>query len=714
MLLDIINTRFKLIMKTKTIVILSALLAFAIFSQGQTTIWEEDFPYADGMTTGSGSPAKWTINSTTADVWSVQASQMQATKIGDEAVWTSQSIDISGYSDVGLFVDVSNGGNMDGGSDYLNVSYILDGGAETFFTVNGENSADFPNQTASQSGLSGNVVTIVVRINNNKSDESHFFDNVIVTGNYTAVTWTGTTSNDWNIGTNWSTGVIPNVASNITIPTSPAGGNFPETNSGSGASCNNLTIETSAHVFVPADNALTVNGTLSNSAGVSGLVLKSDASGTGSLIHNTSSADATVEQYLTGNEWHYVSSPIVGATANVFYDIYLRPFDELASAWGEYIVDETTTLVTMMGYAAWVDGSDETVSFAGPLNNGSKSIQVTNSGGTHAGFNLVGNPFPSTLDWDATSGWSERTNIDNAIYFWEGVGDGGGGNYHYYVGDHNPPEPEPPPIGTATQFIPPNQAFFLIANSTVTLSVDNDARVHSTQSYWKSVSDLKVPIIRLSASNSDGLNDESIIRFFDQATPEHDSRYDAYKLAGYNFPQLYSVTPQETNLAVNTLPEYKESMIIPMGFTAPAVGGYSIDLNEFSNFDNGTTLILEDLQMDIFYNLSENDGYSFNATPDDDPDRFLLHFAGIATSIDAMSHSSVNIYSFESKIYVNLPKDNEPALVTVFNLMGQPVAKKRTFGEEICTLDLVGSSVGFYIVNVQTTNEFKTGKVYIK
>ncbi|OQX78327.1 MAG: hypothetical protein B6D61_05790 [Bacteroidetes bacterium 4484_249] len=71
--------------------------------------------------------------------------------------------------------------------------------------------------------------------------------------------WTGTTSTDWGIATNWDDGNIPVVGTNVTIPASPSGGNYPETNTGAGAECNALTIESGAHLYIPSNNTLTVN-----------------------------------------------------------------------------------------------------------------------------------------------------------------------------------------------------------------------------------------------------------------------------------------------------------------------------------------------------------------------------------------------------------------------------------------------------------------------
>ena len=60
------------------------------------------------------------------------------------------------------------------------------------------------------------------------------------------VTWTGTTSTDWEDGTNWSSGSEPTTSVNVIIPTAPTGGRFPTISSGTNAQCRDLTVQTGA------------------------------------------------------------------------------------------------------------------------------------------------------------------------------------------------------------------------------------------------------------------------------------------------------------------------------------------------------------------------------------------------------------------------------------------------------------------------------------
>jgi len=475
---------------------------------------------------------------------------------------------------------------------------------------------------------------------------------------------------------------------------------------------------TAGTLEIASQSTFTANGMITNSAGITGLVIKSDENGTGSLLHVTNDVDATVEQRITANAWHYVSSPITPALSGLFMSIHLKPFDESIDDWGEYIPATNIPLNVMQGHSAWVSGTPTTVSFEGDLNNGDQSIGVTcrdydplvESGG----WNLVGNPYPSAVDWDA-AGWV-KDEVDNTIYFYSG--NGGTGNYIYYQGSGG----EVPGIGSdgMSSIIPANQGFFVhvhddgvpgVVNGT--LGVSNSVRVHSDQAYNKNTGENEIPVIRLETSNASNLTDETIIRFYPGSTIAQDGDYDAYKLFGWMYPQIYSTTSTQVKLAINTLPEYNDATIIPIGFQSPEEGEYSIRITEFSNFDQDVTLYLEDLKNDKMHNVSDNPEYVFSSIPADDPNRFLLHFSENETPGNSVVRSSTTIYSFNQTVYVQIPENADQAVVNVFNMMGQKVLVQNITGQEVAHLNMNGQS-GHYLVTVQMGTQYASEKIYIR
>ena len=61
--------------------------------------------------------------------------------------------------------------------------------------------------------------------------------------------WLGN-SNQWDATSNWSKGKIPTMSYNVTIPSSPSGGNFPVVPAGVTAKCNKLILEENATITV--------------------------------------------------------------------------------------------------------------------------------------------------------------------------------------------------------------------------------------------------------------------------------------------------------------------------------------------------------------------------------------------------------------------------------------------------------------------------------
>jgi|GEM_PF-865414 len=83
-------------------------------------------------------------------------------------------------------------------------------------------------------------------------------------------TWTGATSTDWSIASNWSSGAVPlgNCSTNVLIPTSPSGGRFPTLTAESWV--NNLTIQSGATLNGGTGQTLHVCGNWANSGTFAG------------------------------------------------------------------------------------------------------------------------------------------------------------------------------------------------------------------------------------------------------------------------------------------------------------------------------------------------------------------------------------------------------------------------------------------------------------
>jgi hypothetical protein len=473
---------------------------------------------------------------------------------------------------------------------------------------------------------------------------------------------------------------------------------------------NALTINSSKTLTINPLKSLTVSGTFTNNAGNSGLVIESDATGTGSLIENNGVA-ATVERYLTDDRWHYVSYPVDDPYAGVFMGMWLKYWMEPTSVW-KYITDPDTTLLPIMtGYALWTNNVG-TATFTGSLNTGSKSLYVTNTDGgpsANDGFNFAGNPYPSAIDWevDDGNGWT-RTNIDPTIYIFNG--NPGYGNYGSYNKVTNISQ-----LGV-DNIIPPHQGYFIHCDSaagSATLSVNNGARVHNTKEILKSES-INSLLLKLRVAGNN-YSDEIILNIQPESSVNFDCQLDALKLKGYpEAPQFYSLGVDNRELSINSFPETEEYQEIPLCLEVGVNALYTISVKELSGFDPTDKLYLEDKVENTFTELTgELFTYSFSANPGDEPSRFVIHLNGeMAVPENNAALNNIRVYSFGDEVYIT-SAESLTGSVTIYDLIGQKIFGEQLNGETVKNISLQGQ-YGYLIVNVITEMGSLNKKVFIR
>jgi len=389
--------------------------------------------------------------------------------------------------------------------------------------------------------------------------------------------------------------------------------------------------------------------------------------------------------------------------------IYLKEWGEDTYTWS-YITPTNYPLAVGIGYEVWSTLGNPTVSYSGGvLNSGDISPALiatdVNGGGIgeNEGWNFVGNPYPSAIDWgtnnNPVSGYV-RTNIDNAIYIWNGA----------QYGVYNPSLNGGNGSGTngASQVIQSMQSFFVKANSTgPALTIPNGARQHSSLSNLKSSEEIQ----RISLSvDGNGETDEIYIEVNEGSTPGFDQEFDAYKLWGNeSVPQLYIVATGNEQ-SVHVVPEIDSEDIISIGFKAGEENTFSITADQIQNFENYEVVLLEDKLTNTQVNLQENSEYSFAASPQDDPERFNLRFKSME---EIELNKAINIYSYRNSILVQVYSDAPDQTLTVYDMLGQFIGKMDLVNYETNTFE-VRSGIGFYMAKVRSGNQVLTEKVLIK
>lgn len=437
---------------------------------------------------------------------------------------------------------------------------------------------------------------------------------------------------EWENPANWSKGVIPDESHNVFIQ------GF--STIASEAACNNLNIEISQQLSIAYNGSLTVNGTLTNDAGVNGLFLESAPGGTASLIHSTPDVRATMQQFIHGPEMamHQISSSINGMEISAgFNDGTILTWYEPAQTWVSY---QNTTVwptwndannsdyfMAAKGYMTafpYFGGNPQTKSFTGELNEGPINFSLSNQAHNddpYQGFNLAGNPYPSSIDWKAAEGWDRSSLLlssgdeDGYSYWiWNPI-DGQYGTFH---------SGQISETGTAgtSRYIAPMQGFWVSAAQDGILGMDNRIRVHSDQNWLKN--EKTVPgVLRLSVSSeSNPYKDETILEFGHETNRGGSEKmFSIYPQA----PGLYAIRNNDA-FSISFWGNQEDHPAIPLGFKPGLDGFYTITAKGLEFFGE---MELEDLQTGIIHPLSLINTYRFSAEEGDEPRRFILHFSAL-------------------------------------------------------------------------------------
>jgi hypothetical protein len=493
--------------------------------------------------------------------------------------------------------------------------------------------------------------------------------------------WSGTTNGSWWTATNWTNSILPTSQTNVEIPVGLT--NYPTLDHLS--PCNNFT-------------------------------LKSNASGEASIIgekYIRAKGQITVERYLSGGKWHLVSSPVDGATVNSFFfnhspDLWIIKHDEATDTW-TYLTDVNISLPFGAGYGAWVKtGNNVTVNLTGDFLNddlfmGSWSNPPINYSGATKGYNLVGNPFPSALDWDLP-GW-DRTGIDGSAWVWNDAS----GNYAFRnsLGQ-----------GSLTNgIIPKGQGFFIHANDiNNSFGIMQDARVHSSQSFYKSTeeeqSDIPHIIIREYAHEK---QDEVWVSFKDEYQESYDDGRDVKKLFSQNdeVSQIF-INNKTENLSICAIPMKKnDTRSLALYLKVGVDGPHQLELFETVDMET-TEIFLEDKMMNIMQNFKMNPIYSFDAGINDSADRFILHFNNEANGVDSRNNSEVDVYFNDGELIVIRADGSQgkPAEIKVFDLSGRELITLQT-SAQVSRFPLK-LNLSVYVVNVKELKGAYSFKVIVQ
>ena len=476
-----------------------------------------------------------------------------------------------------------------------------------------------------------------------------------------------------------------------------------------------FTIQPSSYITIKEGSTLRIGSDLN---------INSNSTASGYLVDQTVDGDVTitgnisVKRYMSGDYWHNSSSPVSSANSSVYSGTELvYYYDEtlIINDWMFGWVLYSGALSVMRGYDVFFDGSSATVNYtatgAQTINTGNYNTGVTITtfvnGETdpHRGWNLLGNPYPSPVNWQA-SGW-DKSDINDAKYIWDGPND----NYTIWLGGGSPIG-----INGGTRFIPSNQGFWVQAIQNGSVQISNSTRIGETAAtpdFYKN-NTIEYPVLDLIA-RANGYSDECMIRFLPGTSHSFDLNYDATKLfsQGNEVPQICTQS-DNVNLAINTLPVLEDELMVPLSFQCKKPGYYTIEINDITNLDPWVKVYLKDELEQKIIDLSSNSIYGFYHDPMNRRARFKIYFNPSEDVINNLTPDDYfSVYTNGGKITVlkNTVKE-VTGEIRIYNTMGQAVYSTVLSSDKKCSYKLNVAS-GYYYISIKTRQQMSNFKVFI-
>ena len=524
---------------------------------------------------------------------------------GDFILESGSSITFEEFYSTSSASILNNSGNITFTSENIfktgqnsNVVFANYPGSTVEYTATSSTPGDFP---VPQSGYYNLSITGTADCNSNFTVYEDFTNNGVFTssGSGNLISFEGSTAQTFTgNGTSNLKGLRLNNSNGLSF-------------TGSGTIYFDEAMETTSGTFTQNGHNIVLQSSSDNNSGL--VKLSSSAE------YNYVSGDFTVQRFYNGTSdgWRMVASPIQNATLADWDDEFIYcgitagvgnySYTDCGLFYSVYIYDETSATPVMD------NGLSEITSLSFNVSNATGTLIYTSSGATtvsvtgtpefndvskgvtnnNNGWNLVANPYPSTIDWSGFT--TTNTNIVGNVWY---AYSADASQYFSYSNN-----------------IPHTQGFWINTSLTTNLDFSVSETVGNQADFIKSSNGINLPMEVEMTNNVNSSYDFAYIISGSSYSNGFEQNSDAYKFFT-PYPDYYSNIYFVDNLGnkldrISINNNQSTTLYLDAKIGKYAHGSYNFSFSNLPQFMIGSCMILEDLHTGVITDLRADSTFSF-------------------------------------------------------------------------------------------------------
>ena len=484
--------------------------------------------------------------------------------------------------------------------------------------------------------------------------------------------------------------------------------------------CCSLEILNNAIVSVPSGTNFTISGALTVAPAAT-LIFNNNANliQTDDIAVNSGNITAKRETSniirLDHTLW---SSPVIGQNIYNFSPETLPnrfyTYDSTTNAYTSTTLNNSSEFSPAKGFAIRAPNNQSATvasvwsgNFSGVPNNGLISFPLVYNS-ANSNFNLVGNPYPSTIDADKFF-TANLSTIAGTLYFYQHsltMNAAGifptGTNYASLtatggISATSPPESHP---AFALQALPPTgiiqvgQGFLVNAIASGNVVFNNSMRLKNNANHFVKATEIEKHRLWINLLSDVGLDiNQILVGYLPNATMGVDSQYDGLSFGNIG-SYLYSIIDGDRYAIQGRALPFETTDEVPLGFNCTAAGTYSIKLT------NKDGLFLGNQDVFIRDNLTGTDTnikiapYTFTSNVGIFNNRFkIVYTQALGVPSTAFTQNSIIVYKNLDEFHIStkgiVMKD-----ILVYDILGRVIYKQNSINKTTTILK-----------GVETTNQ---------